>query len=205
AQQGAASGVALEEPPRVSVKMEAAAAPFFHPEEGLELLPGFVQLPGFVEGAPEEEEEEDEEELVAERKKGPFSAPSMRGPSGVVLQPPLLKLPPATDLEQLLIPSSPTAPSGNAPGGAFLYRAPAPPPPSSSSSAAQVTQEQEGFADGFVKALANLHKQNQLLGVPPPPPPPAPLSPAQPHPCCPPARQPEPPAIYTTLGGYNPG
>lgn len=29
-----------------------------------------------------------------------------------------------------------------------------------------ITQEQEGFADGFVKALADLHKQNQLLGLP---------------------------------------
>ncbi|XP_075064061.1 transcription factor Jun-like [Mixophyes fleayi] len=29
-----------------------------------------------------------------------------------------------------------------------------------------ITQEQEGFADGFVKALADLHKQNQLLGTP---------------------------------------
>ncbi|XP_069820490.1 transcription factor JunD-like [Dendropsophus ebraccatus] len=29
-----------------------------------------------------------------------------------------------------------------------------------------ITQEQEGFADGFVKALADLHKQNQLLGAP---------------------------------------
>ncbi|KAM4709321.1 transcription factor Jun-like [Discoglossus pictus] len=29
-----------------------------------------------------------------------------------------------------------------------------------------ITQEQEGFVDGFVKALADLHKQNQLLGTP---------------------------------------
>ncbi|XP_056147102.1 junE proto-oncogene, AP-1 transcription factor subunit [Lampris incognitus] len=28
----------------------------------------------------------------------------------------------------------------------------------------QATNEQEGFADGFVKALADLHKQNQLIG-----------------------------------------
>ncbi|XP_075993440.1 junE proto-oncogene, AP-1 transcription factor subunit [Genypterus blacodes] len=28
----------------------------------------------------------------------------------------------------------------------------------------QATNEQEGFADGFVKALADLHKQNQLVG-----------------------------------------
>ncbi|XP_029449797.1 transcription factor jun-D-like [Rhinatrema bivittatum] len=39
-----------------------------------------------------------------------------------------------------------------------------------------ITQEQEGFADGFIRALEDLHKQNQLLGgavythrLPPPP------------------------------------
>ncbi|XP_061836697.1 junE proto-oncogene, AP-1 transcription factor subunit [Nerophis lumbriciformis] len=30
----------------------------------------------------------------------------------------------------------------------------------------QATNEQEGFADGFVQALADLHKQNQLVGCP---------------------------------------
>ncbi|XP_030825301.1 LOW QUALITY PROTEIN: transcription factor jun-D-like [Camarhynchus parvulus] len=48
-------------------------------------------------------------------------------------------------------PTAPGAGSGGAAAaGPFLYRQP-------------VTQEQEGFADGFVKALADLHKQNQLL------------------------------------------
>ncbi|KAM4706810.1 transcription factor Jun-like [Discoglossus pictus] len=46
--------------------------------------------------------------------------------------------------------SLPTGPSHT-----FLYR-----------SQQDITQEQEGFADGFVKALADLHKQNQLLGTP---------------------------------------
>ncbi|XP_025020380.1 transcription factor jun-D-like [Python bivittatus] len=80
-------------------------------------------------------------------------------------------------------------------GAPFPYRSPQPSAPPQA-----VTQEQEGFADGFVKALADLHKQNQLLGVPP-----APLSPTQ-HPggpCCPASRQ-DPPAVYTTLGNFNP-
>ncbi|XP_072716081.1 transcription factor Jun-like [Ciconia boyciana] len=121
---------------------------------------------------------------------------------------PLLKLPPAADLEQLLIqggaglesgspgPAAPGAGSGGAAAaGPFLYRQP-------------VTQEQEGFADGFVKALADLHKQNQLLAAPPPP-----LS--TPGPCCtarpgPPgapaaaAAAADPPAVYTNLSGFNP-
>ncbi|NXW90146.1 JUN factor, partial [Alopecoenas beccarii] len=111
----------------------------------------------------------------------------------------LLKLPPAADLEQLLIqggaglgsgspgPAAPGAGSGGAAAaGPFLYRQP-------------VTQEQEGFADGFVKALADLHKQNQLLAAPP-------LS--TPGPCCTarpgaPAAA-DPPAVYTNLSGFNP-
>ncbi|XP_062984527.1 transcription factor Jun-like [Elgaria multicarinata webbii] len=240
---------------RVAVKMEVAP---FYGEEGLELLPDFVQLPGFGGGPgaggptvlePAEESGADPQHklLLAGKKPqprdlvgaaspgsavlpaaGPFSSLRPRGaassavhrlipegPGGggggpevgpVVLQP-LLKLPAATDLEQLLIQAGspglagPASPTGGGPSvaagvaGPFLYRSPQP--------AAQpqaVTQEQEGFADGFVKALADLHKQNQLLGVPP-----APLSPTQ-HPggpCCPPPRQ-DPPAVYTTLGGFNP-
>uniref|UniRef100_A0A8C5SNU8 Transcription factor JunB n=1 Tax=Laticauda laticaudata TaxID=8630 RepID=A0A8C5SNU8_LATLA len=116
------------------------------------------------------------------------AAPSLRPPllsREAVLQP-LLKLPAAADLEQLLIQAGspglagPSSPTGGGPSA--------------------VTQEQEGFADGFVKALADLHKQNQLLGVSP-----APLSPTQ-HPggpCCPTSRQ-DPPAVYTTLGNFNP-
>ncbi|XP_071587872.1 transcription factor JunD-like [Heliangelus exortis] len=112
---------------------------------------------------------------------------------------PLLKLPPAADLEQLLIqggaglgsgsPGPAAAGSGGAAAaGPFLYRQP-------------VTQEQEGFADGFVKALADLHKQNQLLAPPPP------LS--TPGPCCtarpgPPGAAADPPAVYTNLSGFNP-
>ncbi|XP_075885317.1 junE proto-oncogene, AP-1 transcription factor subunit [Nelusetta ayraudi] len=61
----------------------------------------------------------------------------------------------------------------------------------------QATNEQEGFADGFVKALADLHKQNQLVGGPMSPPTSAPyqrnLMPAGDVP------------VYTNLGSYNPG
>ncbi|XP_066473325.1 transcription factor Jun-like [Tiliqua scincoides] len=220
---------------RVAVKMEVAP---FYGEEGLELLPDFVQLPGFG-GGPEAAEEsaaEQQHKLLLAAKKppppqqprdlvgaaspsaalpGPFSlrpgaaavhrllaeAPPVGG-GPEVLQP-LLKLPAAADLEQLLIQAGspgltgPASPPGGGPtgGGPFLYR-PQPPAPQQQ----PVTQEQEGFADGFVKALADLHKQNQLLGVPP-----APLSPSQHQgaPCCPPARQ-DSPAVYTTLGGFNP-
>ncbi|KAF7240047.1 Transcription factor AP-1 [Varanus komodoensis] len=234
---------------RVAVKMEVAP---FYGEEGLELLPDFVQLPGFGGGPgaggpavlePAEESGADPQHklLLAGKKQqqrdlvgaaspsvsaGPFSSLRPRGGSSGavhrlipdasvgggpevgpgVLQP-LLKLPAAADLEQLLIqagspglagPASPTAGGPSVTAGAagpFLYRSPQP-----SAQQQAVTQEQEGFADGFVKALADLHKQNQLLGVPP-----APLSPTQ-HPggpCCPPPRQ-DPPAVYTTLGGFNP-
>lgn len=55
----------------------------------------------------------------------------------------LLKLT-SPDLEHLIIQSN----QANSP---FIYRN-------------QATNEQEGFADGFVKALADLHKQNQLVG-----------------------------------------
>nr|XP_013798393.1 PREDICTED: transcription factor jun-D-like [Apteryx mantelli mantelli] len=121
-------------------------------------------------------------------------------PLGSTVELPLLKLPPAADLEQLLIHSSsglgPDSPGSTTPtpgtsalvsaaaGGPFLYRQP-------------VTQEQEGFADGFVKALADLHKQNQLLAAPP-------LSP--PGPCCPshPGPAGNPQAVYTTLSSFNP-
>ncbi|XP_028273118.1 junE proto-oncogene, AP-1 transcription factor subunit [Parambassis ranga] len=68
----------------------------------------------------------------------------------------LLKLA-SPDLEHLIIQSnqglvttSPVSSSSNP----FIYRN-------------QATNEQEGFADGFVKALADLHKQNQLVGAGP--------------------------------------
>nr|XP_060619672.1 transcription factor Jun-like [Anolis sagrei ordinatus] len=197
--------------PRVAVKMEVAP---FYSEDGLELLPDFVQLPpGFNgEAAAAEEEESGAQQqqqqkllLVASKKVLPRTAtqpdlgggassseaagrfPVLPGPEGS-----LLKLPGAApDLEQLLLPglSSPASPG-------LLFRPPptsAPPPPPPPPSA--VTQEQEGFADGFVKALADLHKQNQLLGVSP-----APLSPS----LCPPP-PPRQEAVYTTLGGFDPG
>ncbi|XP_012732946.1 junE proto-oncogene, AP-1 transcription factor subunit [Fundulus heteroclitus] len=65
----------------------------------------------------------------------------------------LLKLA-SPDLEHLIIQSNQglvtTSPVSNS-SNPFLYRN-------------QATNEQEGFADGFVKALADLHKQNQLVG-----------------------------------------
>ncbi|MBN3295525.1 junE proto-oncogene, AP-1 transcription factor subunit isoform X1 [Amia ocellicauda] len=68
----------------------------------------------------------------------------------------LLKLG-SPDLEHLIIQSNQgmvtTSPAPNSAGNPFMYRN-------------QVTNEQEGFADGFVKALADLHKQNQLIGAP---------------------------------------
>ncbi|XP_069025130.1 junE proto-oncogene, AP-1 transcription factor subunit [Embiotoca jacksoni] len=70
----------------------------------------------------------------------------------------LLKLA-SPDLEHLIIQSNhglvTTSPVSNS-TNPFMYRA-------------QATNEQEGFADGFVKALADLHKQNQLVGPMSPP------------------------------------
>ncbi|XP_068191636.1 junE proto-oncogene, AP-1 transcription factor subunit [Antennarius striatus] len=65
----------------------------------------------------------------------------------------LLKLA-SPDLEHLIVQSNQalvtTSPVSNS-TTPFVYRN-------------QATNEQEGFADGFVKALADLHKQNQLVG-----------------------------------------
>ncbi|XP_061658116.1 junE proto-oncogene, AP-1 transcription factor subunit [Syngnathoides biaculeatus] len=65
----------------------------------------------------------------------------------------LLKLA-SPELEHLIIQSNQglvtTSPMSNS-TNPFMYRN-------------QATNEQEGFADGFVKALADLHKQNQLVG-----------------------------------------
>uniref|UniRef100_A0A8D0L6A8 Transcription factor JunB n=1 Tax=Sphenodon punctatus TaxID=8508 RepID=A0A8D0L6A8_SPHPU len=147
----------------------------FYPEE---LLPDFVPL------------------------FGSGGAEAGGGPAGSPVELPLLKLPPAADLEQLLIQGNPSlgpaspgpvaAAPPSAPPGAFLYRQ-------------QVTQEQEGFADGFVKALADLHKQNQLLGAPlsPPPQPTGPCCPARSGPPPAPAGS-DPPAVYTNLSSFNP-
>ncbi|XP_056603263.1 junE proto-oncogene, AP-1 transcription factor subunit [Triplophysa dalaica] len=68
----------------------------------------------------------------------------------------LLKLS-SPDLEHLIIQSNQglvtTSPAPNPSANPFMYRN-------------HATNEQEGFADGFVKALADLHKQNQLVGAP---------------------------------------
>ncbi|KAM6329264.1 LOW QUALITY PROTEIN: uncharacterized protein FN964_016287 [Alca torda] len=245
---------------RSAVKMEAP----FYPEEGLELLPDFVPLPGFgTAGGPAADAATaaGQKLLLGAGKKrdlaaaapaplpGPFalrppagargSAAALRllppppaaaaaappptagstepaggggaaaaargGPEaalGSAAELPLLKLPPAADLEQLLIQGAaglasgspgPAAPGRGAAGqrrrGPFLYRQP-------------VTQEQEGFADGFVKALADLHKQNQLLAAPPLSTP-GPCCTARPGPPGAPAAA-DPPAVYTNLSGFNP-
>lgn len=61
------------------------------------------------------------------------------------------------DLEHLIIQSNQglvtTSPAPSSSASTFMFRN-------------QATNEQEGFADGFVKALADLHKQNQLVGAP---------------------------------------
>ncbi|KAM8792833.1 transcription factor JunD-like [Eudromia elegans] len=131
---------------------------------------------------------------------GSGSAARAEAALGSAAELPLLKLPPAADLEQLLIQGGaalgPGSPGPAAPGaaaaaaaGTFLYRQP-------------VTQEQEGFADGFVKALADLHKQNQLLAAPQPP---GPCCPARPGPPPPPAAAAgDPPAVYTNLSSFTP-
>ncbi|XP_072260666.1 transcription factor JunD-like [Pyxicephalus adspersus] len=64
-----------------------------------------------------------------------------------------------------------------------------------------ITQEQEGFADGFVKALADLHKQNQLLGAPISPSALATSSPPYPSRSLLPAGE---VPVYTNLSNFNP-
>lgn len=100
----------------------------------------------------------------------------------------LLKLG-SPDLEHLIIQTSQglvtTSPAPNSSSNPFMYRN-------------QATNEQEGFADGFVKALADLHKQNQLVG---------PMSPSSsiqsPYQRNIMSNGDMP--IYTNLGSYNPG
>ncbi|XP_037339832.2 junE proto-oncogene, AP-1 transcription factor subunit [Pungitius pungitius] len=105
----------------------------------------------------------------------------------------LLKLA-SPDLEHLILQSNQghvtTSPVSNS-SNPFTYRN-------------QATNEQEGFADGFVKALADLHKQNQLVGG-------AHMSPSSPssvslqasyqRSLMPGGDMP----IYTNLSSYNPG
>ncbi|XP_078054625.1 transcription factor JunD-like [Mustelus asterias] len=95
------------------------------------------------------------------------------------------------DLERLIIQSSGlvTTSPGPAPG---LYSRP-------------VTDEQNSFAEGFVKALEDLHKQNQLSGPSPsggpgPAPTPGPGPAASPGPAA--LHHSEPP-IYTNLSTYS--
>ncbi|XP_039398754.1 LOW QUALITY PROTEIN: transcription factor jun-D-like [Mauremys reevesii] len=193
---------------RAAVKMEAP----FYPEEGLELLPDFVPLPGFGSGPGAGVEAAGHKLLLGAGKKREMAAGAAASPSALpgsyTLRPPggtrsgaalrlipaaappgsaagggaggrggpeaallaagspaelpLLKLPPAADLEQLLIQGSPgLGPASPCPAaapppaaGPFLYRQ-------------QVTQEQEGFADGFVKALADLQAEPAAGGAAP--------------------------------------
>uniref|UniRef100_A0A665TEM2 JunE proto-oncogene, AP-1 transcription factor subunit n=1 Tax=Echeneis naucrates TaxID=173247 RepID=A0A665TEM2_ECHNA len=105
----------------------------------------------------------------------------------------LLKLA-SPDLEHLIIQSNQglvtTSPVSNS-TNPFIYRS-------------QATNEQEGFADGFVKALADLHKQNQLVGG-------GPMSPSS---SCTVSLQASyqrnlmssgDMPVYTNLSSYNPG
>ncbi|KAM6105786.1 LOW QUALITY PROTEIN: uncharacterized protein FYW35_013130 [Pterocles gutturalis] len=136
------------------------------------------------------------------RRRGGGGGGGPEAALGSAAELPLLKLPPAADLDAAADPGGaglgsgspgPAAPGGTggaAAAGPFLYRQP-------------VTQEQEGFADGF-EALADLHKQNQLLAAPPPPlSTPAPLLHRPPGAAGSPRRR-DPPAVYTNLSGFNP-
>ncbi|KAM7393344.1 hypothetical protein PAMA_008144 [Pampus argenteus] len=103
----------------------------------------------------------------------------------------LLKLA-SPDLEHLIIQSNQglvtTSPVTNS-SNPFMYRN-------------QATNEQEGFADGFVKALADLHKQNQLVGG-------GPMSPSSSSTALQASYQrnlmPSDMPVYTNLSSYNPG
>lgn len=104
----------------------------------------------------------------------------------------LLKLS-SPDLEHLIIQSNQglvtTSPVSNS-GNPFIYRN-------------QATNEQEGFADGFVKALADLHKQNQLVGgsaMSPPPSSTVSLQASYQRNLMAGGDMP----VYTNLGSYNP-
>ncbi|KAM4050431.1 transcription factor JunD-like [Anomaloglossus baeobatrachus] len=139
----------------------------------------------------------------------PSDVSILPSPSNAALN--LLKLTPP-ELEHLLIqaaspglsatsssnpnPATIATPQQGAPGPAstvphpFLYR-----------NQQMITQEQEGFADGFVKALADLHKQNQLLGPPISPSALATSSPPYPTRSLLPAGE---VPVYTNLSSFNP-
>ncbi|XP_075450323.1 uncharacterized protein LOC142491523 [Ascaphus truei] len=118
----------------------------------------------------------------------------------------LLKLS-SPELDHLLIqaacqglsaaPSSASGPASCAPPAGLL----AGPHPFLYRSQQVITQEQEGFADGFVKALADLHKQNQLLGTPISPSALAAGSPSYPARSLHPAGE---VPVYTNLSSFNP-
>lgn len=105
----------------------------------------------------------------------------------------LLKLT-SPDLEHLMVQSNQglaAACPASAANSPFVYRN-------------QATNEQEGFADGFVKALADLHKQNQLVGsshASPSPPSTSSLQASYQRNLMPGGEMP----VYTNLGSYNPG
>lgn len=101
----------------------------------------------------------------------------------------LLKLA-SPDLEHMIIQSNQLVATSPGATNTFMYRSPA-------------TNEQEGFADGFVKALADLHKQNQLVGGPISPPSSSnvPLQASYQRNLMSAGDMP----IYTNLGNYNPG
>lgn len=105
----------------------------------------------------------------------------------------------SSELERLIVPNSngviTTTPT---PPGQYFY----PRGASSGGAGGGVTEEQEGFADGFVKALDDLHKMNHVtppnvsLGAGGGPPPGAPSGGVY--------AGPEPPPVYTNLSSYSP-
>lgn len=132
-------------------KMET---PFYHDDS----VPNFGQIPDY--------DRYQGHKIMSKKNNMPHnfagnaSSLKLNGPGGLgMMSSPdmnLLKLS-SPDLEHLIIQSNQglvtTSPAPNASANPFMYRN-------------HATNEQEGFADGFVKALADLHKQNQLMGAP---------------------------------------
>lgn len=107
----------------------------------------------------------------------------------------------SSELERLIVPNSngviTTTPT---PPGQYFYPRGGGSSGGAGGAGGGVTEEQEGFADGFVKALDDLHKMNHVT------PPNVSLG-ASGGPSAGPGSVyagPEPPPVYTTLGSYSP-
>ncbi|KAJ7335307.1 hypothetical protein JRQ81_013248 [Phrynocephalus forsythii] len=240
---------------RVAVKMEVAP---FYGEDGLELLPDFVQLPGFGAGAgaglepPEDSGADPRHKLLLAGKKllqqpqpprdlvgaaspggvalppaaaGPFpslrpraaaassavhrlipEAPGGGGPEvGPGVLQPLLKLPAAADLEQLLIqagspglgggPASPTGGGGGGGGGPSCSARLRLPPAAAAAAAAARDPGAGGLRRRLREGAGRPAQAEPAAGG-------AAGAAALAHRA--PGR-PDSPAVYTTLGGFNPG